>query len=500
MARIVKSEFAPIIECVIRTHFENGTTEDKVLKTDEIVENMRYVENGEIKEVTGRVSNIITSSPKSSRKYSNVSKLKSYFRYDNPITYIEIDKSLPNHSDVVKISAGEIIEDSPVENVTKIEVFATYGASIKTLLSDGSVNEMVFHEGDALDDIICLTKEGDKSFDALLVAMTYDIKTYMPKALYTICEGELKAFDVMQVKSVGSSTPPIVTTENITEAIKEAPGDIFLADGDFTESITIGNDISINGARTGVPANTLNRDTETFVGETVLSGEIKLTEDVNLSLNGVTLTKKALLSLGKASNVEIKNCIIAGLESSEGKAFPISLPAETTTKLTIKGCYFGANSSNCYNLFELYGKLAPKSDISENYFAKGCVSHNDICIYDVEDDTTVSICDNKWEKSANGIRVGIKGDRKCTINILNNTYLSTDSDPDYAGLLLVQPYLKETTSMKDITININKTVHKDKNQIFYLYAGPTDIAFTKENAPTIKVDGKKQDLSKFYSK
>ena len=48
MARIVNSTFAPIVECVIRTHFEDGTTDDKILSTDEVVEDFRYVENGEI--------------------------------------------------------------------------------------------------------------------------------------------------------------------------------------------------------------------------------------------------------------------------------------------------------------------------------------------------------------------------------------------------------------------------------------------------------------------
>lgn len=504
MARIVNSTFAPIVECVIRTHFEDGTTDDKILSTDEVVEDFRYVENGEIKVVTGRVAEICMSPTGAVRKYTTVSKLKSYFRYDNPVTHIVIDKSLPNQSDVVKVPVSQIIEDVPVENVTKIEVFAKYGATIKTLLSDGTVNEMTFHEGDALDDIVILAKGGDKTIDALLVAMTYDKKTYMPKAMYTVCEGEIMMIDVMRIKSVGQSTPPLDTTGSITEAIKEAPGNIFLTDGEFHQEVDIENNIVINGCRAGIPATSASRDHVNLTGETIISGKINVKSDSKVSLDGVALTKEALLSLGDAEQVELKNCIVKGLEPTKEKTMGITMTPGSPITLVIKGCYFGECKSNSlcsiYNLLEGDGCFQPGSEIAENYFEASAVSHNTVNIYDIEDDTVLTIHDNTWENSYNGIRIGIKGNKKCTINVYSNTYLATDKNPDYAPLVLVQPYLQQTESMKDITINIKKTTHRDSYPTYYLYSGPNDMDFTKDNVPTIYVDGKKQDLSKYYAK
>ena len=92
--------------------------------------------------------------------------------------------------------------------------------------------------------------------------------------------------------------------------------------------------------------------------------------------------------------------------------------------------------------------------------------------------------------SANAVRVGTKGDANCTINLIGNSYDETDSDPAWAGILLVQPYGKATTNMSNVKINIDKTDAKCGGQLCYLYMGSADTQLTDEQKPKIKIDGK----------
>jgi hypothetical protein len=52
--------------------------------------------------------------------------------------------------------------------------------------------------------------------------------------------------------------------------------------------------------------------------------------------------------------------------------------------------------------------------------------------------------------------------------------------------------------MANVTINLNKTKRYDKGYIYYLYSGGTDMQFTEENAPTMIVDGVKQEALHNY--
>jgi hypothetical protein len=165
-------------------------------------------------------------------------------------------------------------------------------------------------------------------------------------------------------------------------------------------------------------------------------------------------------------------------------------------KLEIENCYFGNVNSEAtgkiYNLFELGCKLLDGSYIKNNFFAEDICKHNVINIYEVEENSTITIENNTFEYSANAIRVGIKGEPKTTINVNKNTYLKTDEDnKDYAGLLLVQPYGTATTSFKNCTINLNKNINRSNvPQLYYSYAGSDDMQFTEFNIPTITLNGK----------
>ena len=72
--------------------------------------------------------------------------------------------------------------------------------------------------------------------------------------------------------------------------------------------------------------------------------------------------------------------------------------------------------------------------------------------------------------------------------------MTTDEDLTYAGLLIVQPYGKQTTSFANAVINIDNTIFDgaiegEDYQLYYLYAGSNDMQFTDYNVPTVLIDG-----------
>ena len=142
------------------------------------------------------------------------------------------------------------------------------------------------------------------------------------------------------------------------------------------------------------------------------------------------------------------------------------------------------------NCLELNAPLKDGSIISHNYFEKTPARNNMICLYAAEDGATIEVSNNIFEFSGNGIRVGTKGDVKVNYIIDGNTYYSTytETDVEYAGLLLVQPYAKQTASLAKNVINISNTKHNDDKQLWYLYYGKNDTQITKSLQPTVIVD------------
>lgn len=501
MARIISTKTSPLLSLVIRTHLQNNSYSDKIIRENDAVTDLRYVKDGEIKTISGRVSKINYSMKTLSRYYKNVLKIRSYFKYDVLPTTIEIDNSTENHSSVVTLPVMEIIEDSAVLNVVRMETFFTYGVNLTIALSDTTTNVITLEEGQMVTGLTYLSKSGERTIDAKVVAITYDSELN-PLQLKTVSDGVVRDFDMLQIKAIESISDPVTSDSSLSSLIESGSPVVYIGADTFTESVSVTKDTKLVGAKAGIPANTAKRDITTFEGETVLSGTVSCSADTTVTLDGVVLTEKALLSLGSAKEVTLKNCIITNLNPTAAKSFVVST-GTTPTKLNVSGCYFGTNKSvggAFRNTLELNCKLTDGSVIVNNYFEDGCSGNNDICIYDVDEGAHITVENNVWERSANGIRVGTKGDAICTIDIKNNTYHATDeNNPEYAGLVLIQPYGSVTTSMKNVTVNILNTTHKDNEQVYYLYSGGKDMKFTPETLPTVTLDGEVQDLTKYLS-
>ena len=497
MARIINNHFTPKITLHVNTIMDGDNIISKIINVGDIVENLRYVVNGEIAVITGRVTQINYKNKMTQRNYVDISRLRSYFSEDVIAESIVVDASSEYSSNVVTIPCREIVEDVNQEDVVRMRYYLTYSVSAVVDLSDETSNEYEIAEGDDLVDMVYLYRGEEPSINARYVATVYD-KNLIPKQYVFNYNEKILKIDAILLKSVGATITPATDNTTVNSAIEASEyGIVSLANGNFEEEVVVNKEVSIRGNMFGINAtNTQMRNTSKEENETIISGPISVSsQTIDFDIDGVTFKDKNTINLPSVKDISIKNCRMLKLDPLTAKEYPIRTYSNVPSKLTVSGCYFGMNNeegetNKVYNLFELNGPLKDGSTIEGNYFEKGCCSHNDINIYEVEDGATINIKNNSWERSANGIRIGIKGDKHCTINIKNNIYYSTDEDnPEYAGLVLIQPYAKSTTSMEHIVINIDGTIHKDDHQLFYLYAGPNDMQFDEYNVPTINVDG-----------
>ena len=495
MARIVNTVMTPIITLAIQTIYKNGDIDEVEYKKEDIVTDMRYIQDNTLKTVTGRVTDITFLSRQLSRNYTDITKVKSSFASDVTAQELLIDCSSEYHSNIIPVQVREIVESLNAVDVERMKYYLKYGVDFSVELTDGTVNTFTIHEGQNVVGLTYLYRGKEVTCDAKVVAYQYD-RNAMPVNLVIITDGKVRRIPALSVKSVEDVSSPVPSTESVADAIANTTnGKLFLGGGVFEESVVINKDIAISGANAGIPANTPVGRMGAREKETVLNGTFNVSGEVSVSLDGVTLTKEAFLSLADAKDVKIRNCVIKGLTPTAAKSYVLKTAVATKMKLEIKNCYFGENTVGTgnayYNVLEMNCKLMDGSSISNNYFAKGCGSNNTVCIYDVDEGATVTVANNVWEYSGNGVRVGVKGDVECTINVIGNTYQSTMEDtPEYAGLLLIQPYGNQTTNMSRITVNINNTTHSDEHQLFYKYSGGSDMPFTEYNVPTVVVDGK----------
>ena len=267
---------------------------------------------------------------------------------------------------------------------------------------------------------------------------------------------------------------------------------VTLDSGTYDDPISLSATCQIQGAKMNVTANSGKRCTdEVLEDETVITGTITIQDGGYVVFNGLTLSDKAKIVLDGECILSLRNCRILNID--DGSTSLISSNFDCNAEIYINDCYFGTNAGTIYNALNLNCKLS-NTVITDNYFAADVCTHNIINIYNVADKAHIYIYKNTFEKSANAIRVGIIGEPECYIYCDGNIYNSTDENEKYAGLMVIQPYEKLTTSFANCYISINNTTHSDPYPVYYLYADKNDMQFDDTNKPVVTIDGQKEDL------
>ena len=151
MARRIKYETSSSFSIILQTMFEDGTTSEREFKIGDAVENLRYVNNGEIVTVSGRVIDIA---------YQMASQLS--FSSKNPsdtiaqdmtIKSITLDASTQYNSNIVTVDMSEILEDEGMENVKRIAFFPKIYFNIALYYSDRTVQRCDVAIGDTFNNV-----------------------------------------------------------------------------------------------------------------------------------------------------------------------------------------------------------------------------------------------------------------------------------------------------------------------------------------------------------
>jgi hypothetical protein len=291
---------------------------------------------------------------------------------------------------------------------------------------------------------------------------------------------------------------PTVDNDEISAGISNPDVNMILINSgaEYDEPISVDRDLTIEGAKAGITASSGNRANENILeNESVLSGNITNVTGGELTLDGLTLTDKALIDSAGSSKLVVKNCRIINTTPANNRDSWIYHADNNSTLLQIEGCYFGTYDSNAgkiYNGFEFNGSLADGSYIKNCYFKNGGCTHNSTSFYNIDDNARFEFSGNIFEYSGNACRIGFKGDPHATVDFLNNRYDSTDPYDDYAwaGLVIVQPYNKLTTTFENLTINVNGTINNTEiPQIIYAYNNANDLVLDSNNLPKIYIDG-----------
>lgn len=269
--------------------------------------------------------------------------------------------------------------------------------------------------------------------------------------------------------------------KSLSEIIAGAePGTVInLQPGEYPDPLVVTKDVTIIGSKEG---------------ETVLSGAISVagaadSEPIKLSISNVKLTGNATINITKnVGAFTMTDCTFENHTFNASKVMLINVSTNEPILMTITGNKFGDQTEAAYNLFELHCDLMDGSQFSGNTFTATAAAHNYVSMYGLDSGANVFINNNRAKKSDNMVRIGFRGAPKGTVNMSGNRYESTN--PEYPGLFLIQPYKTETLTMKGLTVIADENVKpKFDEPLGYLYAAESATQFTKENAPTVVIDG-----------
>ena len=234
---------------------------------------------------------------------------------------------------------------------------------------------------------------------------------------------------------------------------------------------------------------------------TVINQKVTIHADgKEIVFDGFDFTQDGYVEVYGAKSVKIINCRIYNLTTDGvSRGLWLHIYNDIPCKVIIENNFFGGNpginGGRVYNLLEMTATLTDGSRICNNWFEGDCCTHNTVNIYGAEDGANVAVNGNVFTTSAGTIRVGVKGNKTCNINMSRNTILANNTDYNESdfGLLTIQNYAKETISMENIIITMNGN-KMPCSQIAYGYCGANDTPLTQENMPIIMVNGVRTEV------
>ena len=177
-----------------------------------------------------------------------------------------------------------------------------------------------------------------------------------------------------------------------------------------------GKDIAISGAVSNVVRNISNASSV-------------IAEDISM--------ENARMSISADEDVEFTNMTTSGtLEKSVSNA---AMSINNSGFVTIKDSSVAQNSYNAIEI-GLSANVPPKNILIDNISFSGNLSNNAITVFGWQPNAEIVISNCTFDKCSNPIRLSNKTNVPAKVKFINCTCIEWDSNPDYAGFLLLQDY------------------------------------------------------------
>lgn len=264
MARVVKTVSEPQIFLNIVTTFEDGTQSVKKISKGDVVENLRYVQDEEVKVVSGIVTDIVCDIAKGNTSVANPTDT---FSSDIAVKELVIDASEQYHSSIVTVPSMEVVEDEGVENVESVHCYSKLKVDLSITYTDGKTTVDDLEVGDILDNVRLMTSPGKTD-----IIDRFTIASF----LYTASNKKLTVTGMNLVREDGTNVK--VDFKQIIR-LKEIPQ--VEVSGDFTDIAAALND------------------------DTVYEVEAKLSEDIDIPLTEDNKIKAVYIPEGKTLHVDL---------------------------------------------------------------------------------------------------------------------------------------------------------------------------------------------------
>lgn len=377
-----------------------------------------------------------------------------------PVAVIEDDNNLKDlddnsntnqvviYSEIKQLDYEVTKEESKTETVTEKEIIVSDStAPVVTGVRDGEVGSSFIIN--AMDD---------KTETSNLI-VKIDNEDYTLGEEYTINgDHTLVVADEAGNKTIIHFTIAIIVVDGADEAadlnsiIANADaGDIIYLSSNVYENINIDKSIIIRGND--------NSSINSFIN--ITNGDVTL-DGVNINntmgaiaYSGTSLT---LIKVDTTGSFTLKNSVIEGNDFTAKNAITIN----NASSVEITGNTFGDSlyPGAVYNYIEFGANTIVKNgtNISNNKFTSSSCTHNQINMYNFEENALININNNYFEKSANALRIANRNNATATINMIGNKYDETDSAFAWAGLFLAQPWDPSVEDFSTITINVENLI------------------------------------------
>ena len=228
------------------------------------------------------------------------------------------------------------------------------------------------------------------------------------------------------------------------------------------ENMDIDMDISASGKDIAISGSVSNGVRNINNASSVIA------EDINI--------ESARLSISAEEDVEITNLTTTGtLEKSVSNA---TISINNSGFVTIKDSTVNQKSYNAIEI-GLSTNVPPKNILIDNINFTGNLGNNAITIFGWQSNAEIVISNCVFDKCSNPIRLSNKTNVPAKVKFINCTCNEWDSNPDYAGFLLLQDYISSSAEEAE-------TANRFAN---------IEITFENCYGPTAKIEGNAETLS-----